>query len=121
MNTSAPSPTLQQVAVRVLEIQAGLHRWANDGPSHEPVESRMLGDGHVRFGERPGETHPQKRGQGAPGRLNNEHRPHRSLDQQPPSPCDARDDPPDTPKFSLEIVRTTTRCDGLINEYKTAA
>ena len=50
----------------------------------------------------------------------NEHRPHRSLDQQPPSPPDTQDDPPDTPKPSLEIVRTT-RCDGLINEYKTAA
>ena len=28
----------------------------------------MRWEPHVRFGRRPGETHPQKRGQGAPGR-----------------------------------------------------
>jgi transposase InsO family protein len=51
----------------------------------------------------------------------NEHRPHRSLDQQPPRPTDTRrDDAPDRPKPVLHMVRNT-RCDGLINEYRTAA
>jgi transposase InsO family protein len=45
----------------------------------------------------------------------NEHRPHRSLDQRPPlaAPFDA--DPP-----QLQVVKST-RCDGLINEYRHAA
>jgi putative transposase len=47
----------------------------------------------------------------------NHHRPHRSLDQQPPRP---HDEPPDTPKPALHIVRNT-RCDGLITEYRIAA
>ncbi|MVT25949.1 hypothetical protein GNZ21_06185 [Nesterenkonia alkaliphila] len=32
------------------------------------MESRMLRNGHVRFGGRPAETHPRQRGQGAAGR-----------------------------------------------------
>ena len=32
------------------------------------VESRMLGNGHVRFGRRPGETDPSRDGYRAPGR-----------------------------------------------------
>ena len=35
---------------------------------HEPVESRMRWESHVRFGGRAGETHPPKGGQGAPAR-----------------------------------------------------
>jgi transposase InsO family protein len=49
----------------------------------------------------------------------NTHRPHRSLDQRPPRDSDplesARRDP-----AKLRIVRST-RCDGLINEYRNAA
>ena len=46
----------------------------------------------------------------------NTHRPHRSLDQQPPAP-NRLPNPPDEP---LRLVRST-RCDGLINEYRPAA
>ena len=37
------------------------------------MESRMLRNGHVRFGGRPAETHPQQCGQGAAGRPYTEH------------------------------------------------
>ncbi len=47
----------------------------------------------------------------------NGHRPHRSLRQRPPTPVD---DPPDTPPATVTALRTS-RCDGLINEYKIAA
>ena len=47
----------------------------------------------------------------------NEHRPHQSLDQRPPSPVE---DPPDSPAPTVTVLRTT-RCDGLINEYQNAA
>jgi len=46
----------------------------------------------------------------------NENRPHRSLDHQPPGP----DDPDQAPRPALRVLRTT-RCDGLINEYRNAA
>jgi hypothetical protein len=47
----------------------------------------------------------------------NEHRPHQSLEQRPPTPLN---NPPDTPPTSLTVLRTS-RCDGLINEYRNAA
>ncbi len=47
----------------------------------------------------------------------NGHRPHRSLEQRPPTPLD---DPPDTPPATVIVLRTD-RCDGLINEYQNAA
>jgi len=47
----------------------------------------------------------------------NEHRPHRSLQQQPPTPPD---NPPDKPSPDIAVLRTT-RCDGLINQYQNAA
>ena len=46
----------------------------------------------------------------------NTHRPHRSLEQRPPLPSSTGE--PDPPR--LRIVKTT-RCDGLINEYRNAA
>jgi putative transposase len=46
----------------------------------------------------------------------NEHRPHRSLDQRPPLPTPGSD--PGPPR--LRIVKST-RCDGLLNEYRNAA
>jgi transposase InsO family protein len=46
----------------------------------------------------------------------NDHRPHRSLDQQPPRPADLAEDNRPGPR----ILRTT-RCDGHINEYRNAA
>ena len=46
----------------------------------------------------------------------NTHRPHRSLDQRPPVATDAADQP----DRHLQVVRTT-RCGGLINEYRNAA
>ncbi|NNC74790.1 MAG: transposase [Acidimicrobiia bacterium] len=49
----------------------------------------------------------------------NEHRPHRSLDPQPPRPA-TPDQPAPVAEPSLRVVRTT-RCDGLINEYRNAA
>ena len=47
----------------------------------------------------------------------NTHRPHRSLEQRPPD--GAIDQPPSVPA-NVTALRTT-RCDGLINEYKNAA
>lgn len=46
----------------------------------------------------------------------NTHRPHRSLAQRPPAP----QGPPDKPDGPISIVKST-RCDGLINEYRHAA
>ena len=46
----------------------------------------------------------------------NTHRPHRSLNQRPPAPTQ----PPNANGQQLRIVRTT-RCGGLINEYRNAA
>ena len=48
----------------------------------------------------------------------NQHRPHRSLDQHPPSPAAATAIEP--PKDALGL-RRTSRCDGLIHEYQNAA
>ena len=47
----------------------------------------------------------------------NEHRPHRSLEQRPPTPAT---DPPDSPPATVPMLRTI-RCDGLLNEYRNAA
>jgi len=47
----------------------------------------------------------------------NDHRPHRSLNQRPPAP---HADPPPMAPATITVMRTT-RCDGLINEYRTAA
>ena len=47
----------------------------------------------------------------------NQHRPHQSLDQRPPTPVNA---PPETPPATITALRTS-RCDGLINEYRNAA
>ena len=47
----------------------------------------------------------------------NQHRPHRSLSQRPPTP---HADPPPTAPATITVLRTT-RCDGLINEYQNAA
>ncbi len=47
----------------------------------------------------------------------NEHRPHQSLGQRPPTPAN---NPHDTPPPSLTVLRTS-RCDGLINQYRNAA
>ncbi|MDG2113695.1 MAG: integrase core domain-containing protein [Actinomycetota bacterium] len=47
----------------------------------------------------------------------NQHRPHQSLDQRPPAPID---EPPNTPPATV-TVRRTSRCDGLIHEYRNAA
>ncbi len=47
----------------------------------------------------------------------NQHRPHRSLNQRPPRPETTSPSPP-PPR--LRVVRST-RCDGLINEYRNAA
>ena len=48
----------------------------------------------------------------------NTHRPHRALHQQPPT--DPDDATPNRPPPHLQIVRST-RCHGLINEYRNAA
>ena len=48
----------------------------------------------------------------------NQHRPHRSLNQRPPTPATA--DPPPKPPVTGTVLRTTS-CDGLINEYRNAA
>jgi transposase InsO family protein len=45
----------------------------------------------------------------------NSHRPHRSLDQRPPLAASPDLDPP-----NLRVMKST-RCDGLINEYRNAA
>ncbi len=47
----------------------------------------------------------------------NTHRPHRSLDQQPPLGTEA---PPSVVQRHLRVVKSS-RCDGLINEYRNAA
>ncbi|MCP3934848.1 MAG: transposase [Actinomycetia bacterium] len=47
----------------------------------------------------------------------NQHRPHQSLGQRPPTPID---EPPDTPPATVTVPRTS-RCDGLIHEYQNAA
>ncbi|MCP3994285.1 MAG: transposase [bacterium] len=47
----------------------------------------------------------------------NQHRPHQSLGQRPPIPID---EPPETPPATLAVLRTS-RCDGLIHEYRNAA
>jgi len=47
----------------------------------------------------------------------NTHRPHRSLEQRPPTPTTT---PRLTPPATVTVLRTT-RCDGLINEYESAA
>ncbi len=46
----------------------------------------------------------------------NQHRPHRSLDQRPPLPAD----PLNHPGQHLRVLKST-RCDGLIHEYRNAA
>ncbi|MCP3856838.1 MAG: transposase [Actinomycetia bacterium] len=46
----------------------------------------------------------------------NLHRPHRSLDQQPPLPAD----PLNHPGRDLRVLKST-RCDGLIHEYRNTA
>jgi putative transposase len=47
----------------------------------------------------------------------NQHRPHRSLEQRPPTPTT---NPQDTPQATVAVLRTA-RCDGLINEYENVA
>ncbi len=47
----------------------------------------------------------------------NQHRPHQSLGQRPPT---ALDEPPDVPPATVTVLRTS-RCDGLIHEYRNAA
>ena len=60
MNADAPSLSLVEAKGRVLGIQTKLHRWAtaHRGLTQRQglVESRMLGNGHVRFGGRAEET-----------------------------------------------------------------
>ena len=46
----------------------------------------------------------------------NEHRPHQSLNQRPPTPLD---EPPETPPTTVTVLRTS-RCDGLIKKYRNA-
>ncbi len=48
----------------------------------------------------------------------NEHRPHRSLHQR--APLADENDAGDTPLPPIQVIRTT-RCDGLMNEYRNAA
>ena len=47
----------------------------------------------------------------------NQHRPHQSLGQQPPTPVH---DPPDATSATVTVLRTN-RCDGLIHEYRNVA
>ncbi len=47
----------------------------------------------------------------------NQHRPHQSLGQRPPTPDHG---PPETPGATLTVLRTS-RCNGLIHEYRNAA
>ena len=47
----------------------------------------------------------------------NQHRPHQSLGQEPPNPVR---DPPDAAPATVTMLRTS-RCDGLIHEYRNAA
>ena len=48
----------------------------------------------------------------------NQHQPHRSLDQRPPNPTS--DTTANAPSPQLHVIRST-RCHGLINEYRNAA
>ena len=48
----------------------------------------------------------------------NSHRPHRSLDQR--SPAATASNPPLRPRASTGVIRSS-RCDGLIHEYRNAA
>jgi len=47
----------------------------------------------------------------------NQHRPHQSLDQRPPTPAH---DAPEAPPPTITVLRIS-RCDGLIHEYRNAA
>ncbi|MCP4957894.1 MAG: transposase [Actinomycetia bacterium] len=47
----------------------------------------------------------------------NQHRPHQSLGQRPPTPVE---EPPDTPPATVAVLQSS-RCDGLIHEYQNAA
>lgn len=47
----------------------------------------------------------------------NQHRPHQSLGQRPPTPID---EPPEAPPATVAVLRTN-RCDGMIHEYLNAA
>ena len=47
----------------------------------------------------------------------NQHRPHQSLQQRPPTPVH---EPPEPPPTNVTALRTS-RCDGLIHEYQNAA
>ena len=47
----------------------------------------------------------------------NQHRPHQSLGQRPPTPDHG---PPEAPPATVTVLRTS-RCDGLIHEYRNAA
>jgi transposase InsO family protein len=47
----------------------------------------------------------------------NQHRPHQSLYQRPPTPDNG---PPEAPPTTVTVLRTR-RCDGLIHEYRNAA
>ncbi|MCB0990099.1 MAG: integrase core domain-containing protein [Acidimicrobiales bacterium] len=47
----------------------------------------------------------------------NQHRPHQSLNQRPPTPVN---EPPEAPPTPVTVLRTS-RCDGLIHEYRNAA
>ncbi len=47
----------------------------------------------------------------------NQHRPHQSLGQRPPTPVDGH---PEAPPATVAVLRTS-RCDGLIHEYENAA
>lgn len=47
----------------------------------------------------------------------NQHRPHQSLEQRPPTPVNP---PPEAPPVTITVLRTS-RCDGLIHEYRNAA
>ena len=47
----------------------------------------------------------------------NQHRPHQSLSQRPPTPAQ---DPPEAPPATVTVLRTS-RCDGLIHQYRNAA
>ena len=47
----------------------------------------------------------------------NQHRPHQSLGQRPPAPAH---DPPEAAPATVTVLRTS-RCDGLVHEYRNAA
>jgi hypothetical protein len=53
VNTGASLPSLDEARERVLHFQCKLHEWASTTCQLDTfVESRMLGNGHVRFGRR---------------------------------------------------------------------